>query len=95
MPRVGEREAAGAAGNAPGKRWKHKMERAPKEADKWRDDFKVRKKRVAEAREKRVGRFREGGGKSEIKGSEDIAKERRKKEARREKNARPQRKGRK
>jgi ATP-dependent RNA helicase DDX54/DBP10 len=95
MPRVGEREAAGASANAPGKRWKHKQERAPKEADKWRDDYAVRKKRVAEAREKRVGRFKEGSGKSELKGSEDIAKDRKLKERRREKNARPQRKGRK
>ena len=96
MPRVGEREAPSAASNAPGRqRWKHKQERAPKEADKWRDDYHVRKKRVAEAREKRVGRFKDGQGKSEIKSLDDMAKGRRLKERRREKNARPQRKGKK
>jgi ATP-dependent RNA helicase DDX54/DBP10 len=90
MPRVGEKEAHNANANIPGrKNWKHKQEKAPKEADKWRDDYHVRKKRVAEAREKRVGKFSQGSGKSELKGVEDIAKERRLKEKKREKTGRP------
>ncbi|KAI1735745.1 ATP-dependent RNA helicase DBP10 [Xylaria scruposa] len=76
-----------------GPRYKHKQERAPKEADKFRDDYHVRKKRVAEAREKRVGRFRDGdGNKKELKNADDIRKDRRLKEQRRQKNARPSRK---
>ncbi|KAJ6783431.1 hypothetical protein PWT90_01678 [Aphanocladium album] len=93
--RVGEDEKASAAGMLPqgGARYKHKQEQAPKEADKYRDDFKVRKKRVDEAREKRVGRFRDGAGsKREIKGVHDIRKAREEKQKRKEKNARPMRK---
>ncbi|KAI0546075.1 ATP-dependent RNA helicase DBP10 [Xylaria curta] len=76
-----------------GPRYKHKQERAPKEADKFRDDYHVRKKRVAEAREKRVGRFRDGeGNKKELKNADDIRKDRRLKEQKRQKNARPSRK---
>ncbi|KAL2890367.1 ATP-dependent RNA helicase DBP10 [Ceratocystis lukuohia] len=76
-----------------GGRFKHKQEKAPKEADKWRDDYHVRKKRVAEARENRIGRFKDGqGSKKEIKGIDDIRKGRIEKEKKRLKNARPQRK---
>ena len=76
-----------------GPRYKHKQEKAPKAADKYRDDYHVRKKRVAEAKEKRVGRFRDGdGNKKELKNADDIRKERRQKELRRQKNARPSRK---
>ncbi|KJZ77903.1 ATP-dependent RNA helicase DBP10 [Hirsutella minnesotensis 3608] len=63
------------------------------EADKYRDDFEVRKKRVAEAREKRVGRFKDGmGSKKELKGIHDIRKAREEQERRRAKNARPSKK---
>ncbi|EFX05523.1 ATP dependent RNA helicase [Grosmannia clavigera kw1407] len=76
LPRVGENERAGLSrqvgvadsfgggvglGSRGGHFW-HKKELAPKEADRFRDDFHVRKKRVAEARENRVGRFRDGDG---------------------------------
>ncbi|CAG9997521.1 unnamed protein product [Clonostachys byssicola] len=91
MPRVGELERPGASGQLPsGARYKHKQEKAPKEADKYRDDFRVRKKRVDEAREKRIGRFRDGdGSKKEIKGITDIRKARDEKDRRKAKNARP------
>ncbi|KAI0406182.1 ATP-dependent RNA helicase DBP10 [Xylaria palmicola] len=107
LPRVGEAErrgpgssltsagARGGGGNTigGGPRYKHKQERAPKAADKYRDDYHVRKKRVAEAKEKRVGRFRDGdGNKKELKNADDIRKERKVKELRRQKNARPSRK---
>lgn len=95
MQRVGEDEKASAASMLPqgGARYKHKQEQAPKEADKYRDDYQVRKKRVDEAREKRVGRFRDGAGsKKEIKGVHDIRKAREEKQKRKEKNARPMRK---
>lgn len=90
LPRTGENEAAtNAANRGGGKRFKHKGDKAPKEADKYRDDFYKKKKMVEKAKEERRGRFRDGKGKSEIKGVDDVRKERGVKERRKEKNARP------
>ncbi|KAI4172058.1 MAG: hypothetical protein LQ343_003805 [Gyalolechia ehrenbergii] len=92
LPRTGEIEKqTGPDRFNGGKRFKHKMERAPKEADKFRDDYHKRKKKVDAAKEKKIGRFREGDGKSEIKGMDDVRKQRGVKQKRREKNARPAR----
>lgn len=99
MPRVGEAEKTNLVRGGPqeatgggGRRFKHTQEKAPKEADKYRDDYKVRKKRVDEAREKRVGRFKDGeGSKREIKGLDGIRKARKEKERKQQKNARPSR----
>jgi len=96
MPRTGEAEKEGASGGVGrgfGTRYKHKKEQAPKDADKYRDDYHVRKKRVAEAREKRVGKYKDGNGKQEIKSTDDIHKERKLAERRQAKNARPSKKG--
>ncbi len=93
LPRTGENEGASAdKGRSGGKRFKHKRETAPKEADKYRDDYYKRKKMVEKAKEERRGRFRDGSGKSEVRGVEEVRKERGKKEKRREKNARPAKK---
>ena len=91
LPRTGEAETASNRNNGGGggKRWKHKREDAPKDADKYRDDFYKRKKMVEKAKEERRGRFRDGTGKSEIKGVDDVRKERGMKERRKEKNGRP------
>ncbi len=91
LPRTGEQETASNRANSGGggKRWKHKREDAPKDADKYRDDFYKRKKMVDKAKEERRGRFREGKGKNEIKGVDDVRKERGMKERRKEKNDRP------
>ena len=90
FPRTGEVEKpSGGTGSFGGRKYRHKQERAPKDADKFRDDFHKRKKLVDAAKEKRIGRFKEGSGKREILGSEAVRKERGKKEKRREKNARP------
>jgi ATP-dependent RNA helicase DDX54/DBP10 len=98
LPRVGEAEKPGGPGaklgGGAGTRYKHKQERAPKDADRFRDDYHIRKKRVEEAKEKRVGRFRDGGGKGEIKSVDDIRKQRRVEQQKKEKNARPSKKGR-
>ncbi|KAL8994902.1 MAG: hypothetical protein Q9188_006934 [Gyalolechia gomerana] len=92
LPRTGEVEKqTGPDRINGGKRFKHKMERAPREADKFRDDYHKRKKKVDAAKEKKIGRFREGDGKSEIKGMDDVRKQRGVKQKRREKNARPAR----
>lgn len=95
VPRVGEMEKGNsqhfAGGNVDGKRYKHKQDKAPKAADKYRDDYDVRKKRVEAAKEARRGRFAEGKGKSEIKSVDDVRKIRREEQKKKEKNARPQR----
>ncbi|KAL2175619.1 P-loop containing nucleoside triphosphate hydrolase protein [Thermothelomyces heterothallicus CBS 202.75] len=103
LPGVGETEKPtlvrqfGSGPGAPGGRhYKHKQEKAPKEADKYRDDYHVRKKRVAEAREKRIGKYKDGeGSRRELKSATDIRKARLLKEKRKEKNARPSRKAKK
>ena len=95
VPRVGEMEKGNshhfANGNVDGKRYKHKQDKAPKAADKYRDDYDERKKRVDAAKEARRGRFAEGKGKSEIKSVDDVRKIRREEQKKKEKNARPQR----
>ena len=95
LPKVGEMERDGVhfTKDGQGQRFKHKAVKAPKEADRFRDDYYNRKKRVDEAREKRVGRFAEGKGKSELRGVDDVRKDRRLKDKRRGKNARPSRRG--
>lgn len=101
MPRTGEAEKSGFArqasgpggGPGAGPRYKHKKEQEPKDADRFRDDYHVRKKRVEEAKEKRVGKFRDGEGSAkEIRSARDIQKERRVVAMKKEKNARPEKK---
>jgi ATP-dependent RNA helicase DDX54/DBP10 len=93
MQRVGEIEAPSRSGQPNGgRRYKHKAEKAPKQADRFRDDFHVQKKRVQEAKEKRVGHFKDGGAKSELKDVETVRKQRKVQEQRKEKNARPSKK---
>jgi ATP-dependent RNA helicase DDX54/DBP10 len=97
LPRVGETEAQNSGrgnGNGHGGRlFRHKADKAPKEADRYRDDYHTQKKKVAEAKEKRIGKFRDGvGAKNEIRGVEDVRKNRMMQEKRKEKNARPSKK---
>lgn len=94
LPRTGETETSFPSKTAGGRKFRHKEEKAPKEADKYRDNYHKKKKLVDAAKEKRVGRFSEGKGKMEVRGAEDIRKERGKKERKREKNSRPARRGR-
>ncbi len=89
LPRTGEQEVPSTAAKMRVRQYKHKVERAPKEADKFRDDYHKRKKRVEEAKEKRVGRFRDGNGNNELRGVDEVRKRRRLQEHRRAKNARP------
>lgn len=95
LPRVGESEARGAGvgpgpGPGIGKRYRHTSTKAPKQADKYRDDYDTQRKRLKEAKEKSTG----VAGKDEIRTVDDIRKQRKQKEQRREKNARPSKKGR-
>jgi ATP-dependent RNA helicase DDX54/DBP10 len=91
VPRVGEKEAESVHGQVgSGKRYKHKSMKAPKEADKFRDDYEKRKRKIESARERVKGQE----GKKEIRSVDDIRKQRNLKERRREKNARPSKKAR-
>ena len=93
LPRTGDKELSSIGGNAGHeKRWKHRLEKAPKEADKYRDDYHKRRKMVEAAKEKRVGRFKDGSGKNEIRRLNDVQKERALKAKRKDKNTRPTKK---
>ncbi|POS84511.1 ATP-dependent RNA helicase dbp10 [Erysiphe pulchra] len=98
LPRTGELEKSAITGTkidfSSSIRYKHKQIKEPKEADPYRDDFHVRKQRVAEAKEKRIGRWRDGTGKQEIRSTDDIRKQRKLAERKRAKNARPTKKSR-
>jgi ATP-dependent RNA helicase DDX54/DBP10 len=95
VPRVGEKEAdlgngQAGAGLGTGKRYRHKSMKAPKQADRLRDDYDKRKKKVQNAEE----RAKAEKGNREIRSVDDIRKQRNLKERRREKNARPSKKAR-
>lgn len=93
LPRVGDNESTGRmVGTGEGRRFKHKADRAPKQADRWRDDYHKQKKKVAEAKEKQLGKFDGSSAKSELRSVDDVRKQRQLKEKRKEKNARPSRK---
>ncbi|OCK82627.1 ATP-dependent RNA helicase-like protein dbp10 [Lepidopterella palustris CBS 459.81] len=93
LPRTGETEAPrSSVAHNNGRRFKHKSEKAPKEADRFRDDYHVRKKRVEEAKQRRIGKFKDGLAKSELRGIDDVRKQRNLIEKRKQKNARPSKK---
>ncbi|KAL1607879.1 ATP-dependent RNA helicase dbp10 [Paraconiothyrium brasiliense] len=93
LPRVGELEKPSyAAAHGGGRHYKHKAERAPKEADRYRDDYHTQKKKIAEAKDKRIGKFKDGGARNELKGVDDVRKQRQLEEKRKAKNARPSKK---
>lgn len=93
MPRIGETEAASRfADSQNGRRYKHKAERAPKEADRFRDNYQIQKRRVEEAKGKRLGKFNVGNAKSELRGVEDVRKQRQLKERRKAQSTRPSKK---
>lgn len=93
MQRVGEVEAPNrSASHSNGPRYKHKAEKAPKQADRFRDDYHVQKKRVQEAKEKRIGHYKDNGAKSELRDVDTVQKQRKVQEKRKEKNARPSKK---
>lgn len=103
MPRVGEMEnttlSAGLnASISGGRKWKHNKQQAPKPLDKLRGDYDKKKKKWDAAKDAAAAAAggNEGAGrkaKNEIRNNEDIRKARGLKEKRREKNARPSRKG--
>ena len=97
VPRVGEAESStgniggkAGAGLGHGKRYRHTSMKAPKEADRLRDDYDKRKKKMQSAEE----RVKADKGKKEVRSVDDIRKQRNLTERRKEKNARPSKKGR-
>ncbi len=90
VPRVGEVESTNGHGSVGGRRYRHKSMKAPKEADKYREDYENRKKKVEQAKERVKGQE----GKKELRSVDDIRKQRNQKEHRKEKNARPSKKAR-
>ncbi|OJD15213.1 ATP-dependent RNA helicase DBP10 [Emergomyces pasteurianus Ep9510] len=104
MPKVGEAESPSFGSGAPGgKRYRHRKEQVPKNPDKYRDDYEKKKKKVEAAKQRETEKafdpssVNKAGvkrrGKSELKSVEDIRKARKVKEKRKEKNARPSKKG--
>ncbi|KMU81846.1 ATP-dependent RNA helicase dbp10 [Coccidioides immitis RMSCC 3703] len=103
MPRVGETENPGLGSTVParGQKFRHNKEQAPKAADKYRGDYEKRRKKEQELQKRQAEtgmlQFGSKGGtkkvKSEIRSVDDVRKARKLKEKRREKNARPSKKG--
>ncbi|KAI9652778.1 MAG: ATP-dependent RNA helicase dbp10 [Alyxoria varia] len=96
MPRVGENEdprlSRGSA--SAGKKYKHNATRAPKQPDKYRDDYHTRKKRLEEAKTKDAdAQPQRRRVKNELNDAEGIRKQRLLKQQRKDKNARPSRNG--
>jgi ATP-dependent RNA helicase DDX54/DBP10 len=92
LPRTGEIENTTAGTHVGGRRrFKHKQEKPPKNPDKFRDDFYRKRKKFEEAKENKMGKLRAGRG--ELKSMDDVRKERQLKDRRREKNARPLKRG--
>lgn len=93
VPRVGTIETTSAKTNLPqGKRYQYNSVKAPKAADKARDDYHSRKKRVKDALDKglHVKGMRPTVAQSTgVQDTEAVRKQRKLKEQRREKNARP------
>ncbi|KAK9374281.1 P-loop containing nucleoside triphosphate hydrolase protein [Lipomyces chichibuensis] len=93
--RIGEMENASNSSHSmpQNRRYKHKEVKAPKPADRLRDDFKQRSKRFKEAEAK--GLVKNKNTTSELRSTTEIRKMRNLKEKRRQKNARPSRKAKK
>ncbi|KAK9312946.1 P-loop containing nucleoside triphosphate hydrolase protein [Lipomyces starkeyi] len=93
--RIGEMENASNSSHSmpQNRRYKHKEVKAPKPADRLRDDFKQRSKRFQEAEAK--GLVKNKKTTSELKSTTEIRKMRNLKEKRRQKNARPSMKAKK
>ncbi|KAL9087804.1 MAG: hypothetical protein Q9159_003487 [Coniocarpon cinnabarinum] len=94
VARPGEKEMPASTKPRTGARhFKHFAERAPKQPDKYRDDYHQKKKRMTErAGSQTPGSFNGKPAKSELRSVEDVRKQRLLKQKRREKTARPSKK---
>lgn len=93
MPKTGEAEATRPS-NRPRhtKGFKHFAERAPKQPDKYRDDYYKKKKQWDERRNNSSAVPDPSKVKNELRSAEDVRKQRKLQERRKDKNARPSRK---
>ncbi|KAI9728129.1 MAG: ATP-dependent RNA helicase dbp10 [Chrysothrix sp. TS-e1954] len=96
MPRNGEKESSSRtfSSGRTGTKFKHYAERAPKQPDKYRDDYYKKKKKLAEAKTRDANPVvdnRTRKAKSELRNASDVRKQRSVKQKRMEKNARPSR----
>ena len=71
--------------------FKHSTTRAPKQPDKYRDDYQKRKRKLAEQNATNNGQVHTRTAKSELRSVDDVRKQRLLKQKRRDKNARPSR----
>jgi ATP-dependent RNA helicase DDX54/DBP10 len=95
VARVGEAEKPGGDGPSAGAasaRYRHKAVKTPKAPDRFRDDFEKQRAKNASAKEREASKGLNGNP-HEIRSVDHMVKERRAKEKRREKNARPARGG--
>ena len=93
LPRVGETERVSKGAVDPqARRYRHKAEKTPKAPDKYRDDYHKQKERLQNAKENRIGQFKDGTGRNEIKNIDVVRKERKLKERRKQRNGRLSRK---
>lgn len=71
MSRVGQLDKSDTAmsphAGAQGERLKHKSYTVPKQPDKYRDDYHSKKRKVETAKELRVGPYRDGARRNEMK----------------------------
>jgi ATP-dependent RNA helicase DDX54/DBP10 len=107
MPRVGDTENTTLSGDLnssmSGRKYKHNKQQVPKQLDKYRGDYEKKKKKLSLAREAAAsegdggatkGKYNNGRApKNELRNNEDIRKARKLKDNRREKNARPSKRG--
>lgn len=98
LPRVGEAESPGLASDfnaaVHGKRFKHRKEQAPKTPDPLRGDYEKKKKKAEAAKGRTLSKAggAAAGGKSELRGTEDIRMARKIEGQKKAKNARPSKK---
>ncbi|QKX53068.1 uncharacterized protein TRUGW13939_00139 [Talaromyces rugulosus] len=108
MPRVGDTENTTLSGDLnssmSGRKYKHNKQQVPKQLDKYRGDYEKKKKKLSLAKEAAAsegdggamkGKYNSGRApKNELRNNEDIRRARKLKDNRREKNARPSKRGR-
>ena len=90
--KIGEQEDSRMAGRPQGKKFKHFKDRAPRQPDKYRDDFEKQKRKTSLAKSRNAPTPRSRNVKGGLKSEDDIRKNRQLQDRRKQKNARPSRK---
>lgn len=90
--KIGEQEDSRVAGRPQSKKFKHSKDKAPRQPDKYRDDFEKQKKKTSLAKSRNAPTPRSRNVKGGLKSEDDIRKNRQLQDRRRQKHARPSRK---